>query len=238
MSRRWPYAEVQVVPVLVQGDEAAAMLVNAVNKVDAEGLSDVIIIGRGGGSIEDLWAFNDENLARAIFACKIPVISAVGHETDFTICDFVSDMRAPTPSAAAELATPDRFTQLELLSKIKQSIISSSGKLLELRQNELEEFARMLKDKDPALKFTDMLSDFDVCKEKLVFSSERVLSEKGAILEQLKMRLFALNPAEILRRGYSVVTHNDKTVTSKVQISSGDKVKIILSDGDVTATVD
>ena len=107
LTRRWPYAEIALYPVLVQGEGASSQLTNAINMV-SESDTDVAIIGRGGGSIEDLWAFNSEELARAIFSCKVPVISAVGHETDFTICDFVSDMRAPTQSAAAELAVPHR----------------------------------------------------------------------------------------------------------------------------------
>ena len=124
LGRRWPYSQVQIIPVLVQGDGAASMLTRAVTEADACGDSDVIIIGRGGGSIEDLWAFNDESLARAIFACRVPVISAVGHETDFTICDFVADMRAPTPSAAAELATPDRYQQYDLLAQQRQYLVA------------------------------------------------------------------------------------------------------------------
>lgn len=132
LSRRFPSADIIMCPVLVQGENAPAQLIDAVQKLDKYNACDVIIIGRGGGSIEDLWAFNDENLAYAIYNCKIPVISAVGHETDFTICDFVSDLRAPTPSAAAELAVPDTAELIDYYKSQKQYV--SSMATLKLRQ--------------------------------------------------------------------------------------------------------
>ncbi|MBQ4568910.1 MAG: exodeoxyribonuclease VII large subunit [Ruminococcus sp.] len=237
LGRRWPYSQVQIIPVLVQGDGAASMLTRAVTEADACGDSDVIIIGRGGGSIEDLWAFNDESLARAIFACRVPVISAVGHETDFTICDFVADMRAPTPSAAAELATPDRYQQYDLLAQQRQYLVALGEKLLHTKQKELDEFTSFLRDNDPRKDFDVMLEQAEKLKERFLLASEKLISDKQNILEQLKLRLFALNPAEILRRGYSVVTLNDKTVSSVSELSKGDDLRIILSDGDFTATV-
>ncbi len=237
LSRRWPYSQVQIIPVLVQGEGAAAMLTKAIVDADASSESDVIIIGRGGGSIEDLWAFNDESLARAIYACRIPVISAVGHETDFTICDFVSDMRAPTPSAAAELATPDRFQQFDLLSQQRQYLVALGEKLLHTKQKELDEYTNFLRDNDPRKEFDAMVEESEKLKERFLLASDRMLSDRQNSLEQLKLRLFALNPSEILRRGYSVVTIGDKTVSSVSQISVGDNVRIVLSDGDVSATI-
>ncbi len=237
LSRRWPYSQVRVIPVLVQGEGAAAMLTKAIADADAYADSDVIIIGRGGGSIEDLWAFNDESLARAIFNCHIPVISAVGHETDFTICDFVSDLRAPTPSAAAELATPDRFQQMDLLSQQRQYLVALGEKLLNSKQKELDEYTDFLRSNDPRDEFDTMVEESEKLSERFLLASRRILDDRQNSLEQLKLRLFALNPSEILRRGYSVVTHRDKTISSVSQVSQGDKVRIILSDGDVSATV-
>lgn len=237
LSRRWPYSKVQVIPVLVQGDGAAAMLTKAIMDADDSADSDVIIIGRGGGSIEDLWAFNDESLARAIFNCRCPVISAVGHETDFTICDFVSDMRAPTPSAAAELATPDRLQQIDLLTQQRQYLVALGEKLLHTKQRELDEYTEILNRYNPVDEFDTMVEESEKLKERFLLASEKLLDARKTLLEQQKLRLFALNPTEILRRGYSVVTHNDKTVSSVSQVSQGDKVRIVLPDGDVSATI-
>lgn len=237
LSRRWPYSEVRVIPSLVQGDSAPSMLSEAVRRVNAEGQADVIIIGRGGGSIEDLWAFNSEELAREIFSSKIPVISAVGHETDFTICDFVSDMRAPTPSAAAELATPDRFAHIDLLRKQRQYLGVLGERILKERLIELEEFREVLISNDPRDVFSDKLEAFSTLSEKLRTFSENIINNYERNLKEEKLRLFALSPTDILKRGYSHVSKNGKTVSSKDDIISGDVIDITLSDGKVSATV-
>lgn len=237
LRNRWPYAEVEIIPVLVQGESAVSMLTQAVREADKSGTADVIIIGRGGGSIEDLWAFNSEELARAIFECKIPVISSVGHETDFTICDFVSDMRAPTPTAAAVLATPDRLSELDTLRKQGQYLSALGESILRSREKELTEYSKVITQKDPQKELDKMTESFLRVKDRLLFAGERLYSEQIKINEQLKLRLFALDPAAILRRGYSVTCLDNKTVTSVAEINSGDTVKIILSDGDVSATI-
>ena len=224
--------------MLVQGDDASAMLRDAVIETDQKADSDVIIIGRGGGSIEDLWAFNSEDLARAIFACKIPVISAVGHETDFTICDFVADMRAPTPTAAAEIATPDRFAEMDMLSKQRQYLCALGENLISQREKELSSFTSVLIDKDPRIEFENRQNTISQFYDKLTQSGERILGDKSNELENLKIRLFSLNPSEILKRGYSVVSIDDKTVFSKNELKSNDRVKMIFTDGEVFATVD
>ncbi len=237
LRNRWPFAEVQIVPVLVQGDSAAAMLANAVIETDSAGNADVIIIGRGGGSIEDLWAFNNEELARAIFACKTPVISSVGHETDFTICDFVSDMRAPTPTAAAVLATPDRNAELDALIRQGQYLSVLGENFINSKQKTLSEFSNVLTEKDPTVEFDKMKDEFLRIKDRLLFAGEKLSSEEKSRNDELKLRLFALDPVAILKRGYSVTCIDDKTISSVSQLESGDVVKIIFSDGDVTATV-
>ncbi len=238
LVRRWPYSEVEVVPVLVQGDSAASMLTKAVCDVDAKGQADVIIIGRGGGSIEDLWAFNNEELARAIYNCRIPVISAVGHETDFTICDFVSDMRAPTPSAAAELATPDRFAQIDLLRKQRQYLVALSEMLIQSREKELSQISKVLSEKDPSIEFENKISVFDKLMERMTVVSDKMISDRKNQLDALKIRLFSLDPKAILSRGYSVVESKGKIVSSAKSLSQGDKVDIIFADGKLVATID
>lgn len=237
LSRRWPYSEVVVKPVLVQGDSAAQALTEAVKEVDKEALSDVIIIGRGGGSIEDLWAFNSEDLARAIFDCKIPVVSAVGHETDFTICDFVSDLRAPTPSAAAELVTPDRFSQADLLMKQRQYLFALGEGIISKYQRELEQFEKILLEADPRDEFNDKVTVLDDLYSRLCVSSQQMLDSKKIALDEHKIRLFSLDPIAILRRGYAVVSKDDKGVSSVKELNNGDEINIRLSDGDVSATV-
>lgn len=237
LSRRWPFSFVEVTPSLVQGDGAPAMLSDAVRKVNAQGKADVIIIGRGGGSIEDLWAFNSEELARAIFESKIPVISAVGHETDFTICDFVSDMRAPTPSAAAELATPDRFIHIDLLNKQRQYLSVLGEKILRERETQLDEIRGFLVSKDPRESFYEKITEFSLSAEKFRSASENLLTNYERNLKEEKLRLFALSPTDILKRGYSHISKKGKTVSSVKLLSSGDTVDITLSDGKVSATI-
>lgn len=238
LKNRWPFAEVEIKPVLVQGDNAPAMLTKAILDADKANVSDVIIIGRGGGSIEDLWAFNSEALARAIFDCKIPVISSVGHETDFTICDFVSDMRAPTPTAAAVLATPDREAELDNLIKQGQYLSVLGENLIQSKQKILSDFSNVLAQTDPNIEFNNKKEVFLRIKDRLIFAGEKILSEQKAMNDELKLRLFSLDPQAILSRGYSVITAGEKTVSSVSQIKSGDNINIILSDGEVNATID
>ncbi len=237
LRNRWPYAEVEIVPVLVQGDSAPAMLTKAVQEVDKAGLADVIIIGRGGGSIEDLWAFNSEDLARAIFACKIPVISSVGHESDFTICDFVSDMRAPTPTAAAVLATPDRAAELDTLTKQGQYLIALVENLIRSREKTLSEYTRVLSAKDPNIELTRRTENFLRLRDRLLNFSVKLINNENSKNEELRLRLFSLDPVQILKRGYSVTCIGEKTVTSASEVKCGDNLRIIFSDGDISATV-
>lgn len=238
LVRRWPYSEVEIIPVLVQGDAAAPMLCKSVREVDLKGDADVIIIGRGGGSIEDLWAFNNEELARAIFDCRIPVISAVGHETDFTICDFVSDMRAPTPSAAAELATPDRETQIDLLTKQRQYLVALSEMLINSREKELVRISSVLTEKDPNIEFDNKVDIFNKLSDRLLKASENFTEKKKSELDKLKIRLFSLDPKAILSRGYAVVENKGKIASSVKNFNKGDKLNIVFADGNLSATVD
>jgi len=237
LSRRWPYIQVELIPVLVQGEGAASQLTNAVNFVAQNNNCDVVIIGRGGGSMEDLWAFNDETLARAIAACPVPVISAVGHETDFTICDFVSDMRAPTPSAAAELAVPDRKEQSEFLLQQRQYLFSLSDRFLSKQTSQLNSFSSSLEKLDPKKDYSDKLKNIENLTVRLKSVIDGVVSKKSKELSELKGSLFALDPASILLRGYAVVSKDNNTVNSLKELNKDDIVNIRFSDGSVSAKV-
>lgn len=238
LSRRYKSADIVMCPVLVQGDSAAPQLTQAIRNFSEYDLADVIIIGRGGGSQEDLWAFNDENLARAIYECNTPVISAVGHETDFTICDFVSDLRAPTPSAAAELAVPDSTELLADLEAQKQYLASIMDKKLLDMQKSLSNSSRLLSAYSPEFLLNSYSKSLCNTASKLVNFSEHFIDTHIKSLTKTASKLSALNPVDVLMRGYSYVTdENGKAVTSVDSVSSGDILNIKVKDGSITATV-
>lgn len=237
LTRRFSSVNIVLCPVLVQGDNAAPQLVDAVNKLNEYDLCDTIIIGRGGGSIEDLWAFNDENLAYAIYNSHIPVISAVGHETDFTICDFVSDLRAPTPSAGAELAVPDRNEILQNLDAQRQYLSSLMDKKLIENNNIVSEMTTKLLSFSPDDKIAKLYNDLDFLSQKYENNSNRIFQNTANKIELLATKLESLNPVSILKRGYSVVTNNDKTVTSVKDVKNGDTLAINVTDGKIISKV-
>ena len=236
-GRRFPLAKLYIYPSLVQGDGAEENLIRGVDYFDKSGLVDVIIIGRGGGSIEDLWAFNSERLARRIFEAKIPVISAVGHETDFTICDFVVDMRAPTPSAAAELAVPDiRELYMRLDSYVGRST-SSLERKIEVADQRLANFYDRV-----ALERLDTL--FSNLGERLSRSSKSIVDaikhrmEKESLgLLAVAEKLSAFNPLSILQRGYSITTNSDGKIASISNTKVGDQVQIKINKGKFKAEI-
>ena len=235
LFRRFPCVNVVMCPVLVQGDSAPNQLVNAVKKLDENNACDVIIIGRGGGSIEDLWAFNSEELAYAIYNCKIPVISAVGHETDFTICDFVSDLRAPTPSAAAELAVPDRDELMAYYKSQLQYVCSITDVKIKQCQNILTEQQRKISLFSPQNKVEKnerYLSAYKAYCEKYISD---IITEKNNELSRLAAKIESLNPLSVLSRGYSIAEKNGKVVTSKTQLNKDDLFTVEFSDGKITA---
>lgn len=237
LTRRFPSVNIILCPVLVQGDNAAPQLIDAVNKLNEYDLCDTIIIGRGGGSIEDLWAFNDENLAYAIYNSHIPVISAVGHETDFTICDFVSDLRAPTPSAGAELAVPDRNEILQNLDAQRQYLSSLMDKKLIENNNIVSEMTTKLLSLSPDDKIAKLYNDLDFLSQKYENNSNRIFQNTANKIELLATKLESLNPVSILKRGYSVVTNDDKTVTSVKDVKNGDTLAINVTDGKIISKV-
>lgn len=238
MGRRYPLATIYIYPALVQGDGAAKTLIDGIDYFDRSGLVDTIIIGRGGGSIEDLWEFNNEQLARRIFACSVPVISAVGHETDFTICDFVADMRAPTPSAAAEIAVPD----------IREIAIGIDN-LSDRADRALMRVTERMRDKLTRLTESRVLSDFGGALSSLsedvalllqrasVAYSKAVLDKKLEFLTNVS-KLEALNPLSVMARGYSVVQRNGANVSKLSDVNVGDVITVRVNDGRISATVD
>lgn len=237
LYRRFPCVDIVMCPVLVQGNSAPEQLVRAVKTLDKYNACDVIIIGRGGGSIEDLWAFNSEELAYAIYDCKIPVISAVGHETDFTICDFVSDMRAPTPSAGAELAVPDKEELMSYYNSQLQYV--TSIKDLKIRQcsNSVTDFRRKLSLVSPQSKISEYeksLADKSNISRKII---SEVYNEKSNSVLKLSSKLEGLNPISVLARGYSIAEKDGEVISSKAQLKKDDEFTLEFSDGKIRATV-
>ncbi|MBR2479566.1 MAG: exodeoxyribonuclease VII large subunit [Clostridia bacterium] len=237
-GRRYPSAELVIYPSAVQGSEAVPQLISGINYFSNTRSVDVVIIGRGGGSLEDLWAFNNEQLARAISACRVPVISAVGHETDFTICDFVADRRAPTPSAAAELAVPDTS---ELRYKISSLTDRYAAQLMNRisqsrRQLELIAGSRALSDPDTIL--NERLVRLDRTLDALDRAIEAKSSAKRADLREVAASLSALDPLAILSRGYGAVTDTKgKIVKSVADLDIGQEIYVRLSDGHAVAEI-
>ena len=221
-------------PTQVQGAGAAASVVKAIEYFNKEQNVDTIIAGRGGGSIEDLWAFNEEITARAIFASKIPVISAVGHETDFTIADFVADLRAPTPSAAAEIAVP---SALELRSMLKTHSSRISGaviKQLERRRLRLESF----KLKTPAERIQENSQRLDSLVRSMEQSFKLLASEKRSIISALAGKLDAMSPLKVLSRGYSIPVDNSGAVLRTASdMTTGREFTLKMTDGDAECIV-
>ena len=238
LKRRYPIAQIIMCPVLVQGENAAVDLTNAVKKFNALKCADVIIIGRGGGSIEDLWAFNDEILARAIYECEIPIVSAVGHETDFTICDFVADVRASTPSAAAELVssvtTENMLSQTETLINKMQSAVKRRLQF-EYQRYQKTANAKALKNPDDIIKNRQI--KLDVLNEKIKGIYVKKLSAEKEKFAELAAKLDALSPLKILSRGYSVTKKDGHIINSISQVNPNDKIEVVLSDGNIKCTV-
>ena len=237
IRRRFPSADIVLAPVLVQGESAPEQLVRAVNKFSASKIADVIIIGRGGGSAEDLWAFNDEQLAYAVYNCETPIISGVGHETDFTICDFVADVRASTPSAAAELAVPDRQELMSYYFKQKQYISAMLDRKIKTAQLRLENQQRRMSASSPKLKAEQLEKQLSAKSEKLTRFMNIYISDKENKLIAAKGKLDSLNPLNVLNRGYAIAEKDEKIITSSKQLKNGDDFTVILSDGKINAKV-
>jgi exodeoxyribonuclease VII large subunit len=237
LRRRYPLVRVLLAPTLVQGDQAPPQIVAALQALDDRDDVDLILLVRGGGSLEELWAFNDERVARAIAACRHPVVSGVGHETDFTIADFVADLRAPTPSAAAELAVPDQ-------SDLRQRLDVSAGRLLGLAEGRLREARQSLALQQRSLQRLSPLVRVDAHRQQvddLTQRATRATTHRLALhrsgLVGSRSRLASLSPLATLERGYSVVRRADTgvVVRSVGQVSAGDPLAIQVRDGEFDA---
>lgn len=232
VSRRYPLATILLSPVEVQGPNAAPQIVEAINSFNILDNVDVLIVGRGGGSIEDLWAFNEEIVARAVFNSKIPVISAVGHETDFTICDFVADLRAPTPSAAAELAVPDIREDKRFLDNVVGIISSALIERIENEKCKLNFLSERLKFRSPVCIIDEMLNTVDSLYSGISNKVNDKITFEDTKIATLCARLDALSPLKVMARGYSIALKNNKVVTSIDDLSAGDTVTVRFADGD------
>ena len=239
LRRRYPIARVLLLPVRVQGVEAPPEIVGAIRYANRWHLADVLIVGRGGGSIEDLWAFNDERVARAIYASEIPVISAVGHEPDVTISDFVADRRASTPSNAAEIAVPDQVELRKQLDSAGRAIAQGTLNTLEKADRQLKALAAKRVLTDPMAFIEDRRMQLDSVQQRLGLTAHRQLGARQQQFTALAASLDALSPLKVLGRGYAMVQAADGTVlrTSR-QAAAGDKIHVQLEQGALDCTVE
>jgi exodeoxyribonuclease VII large subunit len=239
LQRRYPVAEVVLSPTSVQGAEAPANIITALKRLNAEVLPDVILIGRGGGSIEDLWAFNDEGVARAVAASEAPVISGIGHETDFTLTDFAADRRAPTPTAAAEVATPDKS---ELLAIIIEIAARHTKKMRERITNlrwEYNEEVHALGASSPEHRVNTYQQRLDEFLLRLDRAAHLVVERKASKLMNLQQSLRNLNPQAVLQRGYAIVTRLDtgSIIKNTNQVSPDESIHVTVSQGSMNARI-
>ena len=236
-GRRYPMADIYLYPALVQGAGSEDSLVRALDYLDKSVLCDVIIIGRGGGSIEDLWSFNSEKLARRIFDAETPIISAVGHETDFTICDFVADMRAPTPSAAAEIAVPDRRELMLRVDQLDERLASALIRSVQRARERLN----LLSDRagvDGVRRMLDSKRDeVNYLREKSALLIRSILQAKRDSLSSSAAKANALSPLSTLSRGYSVAEKENAVIKSVNELSKGDRLTLIMNDGKLLTEV-
>ncbi len=234
ITRRYPYAEIIIYPSLVQGDGAAANIVEGIEYFNKTKEIDTMIVGRGGGSIEDLWAFNEEIVARAIYASEIPIISAVGHETDFTIADFVADLRAPTPSAAAEIAVP---SQMELFARIgmtEQRLKTALVQSVEKRRIKLDG----IKLRDPREKINDYMITLDNYIKQMQVSFSMLIAKDKERLAKACAKLDALSPLQVMARGYAIASKEDGSVIrSAKELCADDEFRLRFSDGEKNCRV-
>ncbi len=231
LSRRYPIAEVLVYPALVQGQGAPESLIKAINTANLQGVADVLIVGRGGGSIEDLWAFNDEKLAYAIFESNIPVVSAVGHEIDYTICDFVADLRAPTPSAAAELVAPDAAEISVYLSSLGANLAYKLNSVFKENQNKLNYIEGRRCFASP-LAFLDVISErLDNLEQSIILAQKNSVVKCESQLSLLAATIDATSPLKTLSRGYAIPRSEGKVLRSVDSFKEGTEFSLTLSDG-------
>ena len=236
-KRRWPSVQLVLYPVQVQGEGAAEQIARGIDFFAEEYAVDVIIAGRGGGSMEDLWAFNEEPVVRAIAACPVPLISAVGHETDFTLADFAADVRAATPSQAAELAVPDRAEVKRQVKNLTSQLTRQMRREIDLRRQRLDHVLQSRAMRQPQSMLAERRQRLDFLLAGLQNTAKQELQNKSHGLKLLLNRLAAINPAAVLGRGYGIVTKQDKLVSSINAVEIDDEIQLSLTDGSLKARV-
>ena len=237
-ARRNPYVQLILYPAKVQGEGAAKTIVKGIKTLDKAGV-DVIIVGRGGGSIEDLWAFNEEMVARAIYECNTPIVSAVGHETDTTIADYVSDLRAPTPSAAAELTVCSMEDLMEQFLEWKYQMNRQMRQKIVFARHRLEKYQVQLKYKNPEYQIREKRQRLLESEEQLKLLLEKKISLKRHVLELYIEKMKGLSPLNKLKGGYGFVAdENGKAVRSVKNINPGDRIKVSVTDGEMETVVE
>jgi Exodeoxyribonuclease VII large subunit (EC 3.1.11.6) len=238
MQRRYPGMSWILAPAAVQGESAPGEIAQAINRLNQQGNIDVLIVGRGGGSLEELWAFNTEEVARAIALSHIPVISAVGHETDITIADFVADLRAPTPSAAAELAIPLLHELQEHLLQLTRSLASGMRSQLQQKRNVVENLAKRSSLQNPYWRLAQSRQELDVLASKLQSNMTGFVADKNGILKLLTAKLDLLSPLAILGRGYSIAYGFEGNLLRSAQdVNLEEEIKLRLAQGSITCQV-
>lgn len=236
ISRRFPLAEIVICPTVVQGGEACEDIASSVKFLDTLGV-DVIIVGRGGGSMEDLWAFNTMPVIQAVYDCNTPIISAVGHETDFTLCDFVADLRAPTPSAAAELAVPDINSELQIADGFYSSLLSLFKHKIETEEINLDRIVNRSPLSDVNEAFKARQEKLELLCDNLMLRFKAMIDDKHKALKREADMLNAVNPLSVIARGFTLTSKDNKTVSSVKSLSVNDTVCTRFSDGKIIATV-
>ena len=237
-TRRNPNVYIRLLPVPVQGTGAAEQIAQKIKLMNEKKLADVLIIGRGGGSLEDLWPFNEEIVAQAIYESEIPIISAVGHETDFTIADFVADLRAPTPSAAAELAVPDIYDLIQKINSYKNRCKISLQKQIELMKLRYEKCMKSKVFTDPMRKIRDINIILDSYVQKLENIVKNIQKNKQTQYIEIVTKLDTLSPLKTLSRGYTLTEKDNQIVKSVNELKQGDKIIIRFYDGEKNAIID
>ena len=238
IRKRYPLTEVRLFPVRVQGVEAPPEIVGAIRYANRYKMADVLIVGRGGGSIEDLWAFNDERVAYAIYESEIPVISAVGHEPDVTISDFVADLRAATPSNAAELAVPDQDALRQTLDAMSDSMATTLSRQVKNARQYLHVLSSSAALKSPTAYLDQKRKTLELMNSRLVSNQKSTLDKKKQHFVGLTAKLDAMSPLKVLTRGYAMASKEDGSVLRSVrQVKPGDRVKVSLGDGSLQASV-
>ena len=238
LRKRYPLSEVRLLPVRVQGAEAPGEIAAAIRYANYHQLADLLIVGRGGGSIEDLWAFNDERVAYAIYESEIPVISAVGHEPDVTISDFVADLRAATPSNAAELAVPDQDALRQNLDSFSLSMAASLNRQLKSARQHLHVLSQSPALRSPTGYLDQKRQNLELLKNRLISAESRMVEQKNRQFVSLTSKLDAMSPLKVLARGYAMAQTGDGMLLKSVkQIQIGDRINVTFNDGSLTATV-